>query len=513
MNEKDLSKMAIMDQSVFQNTKNGKLVIDKDYNLNKAKIVVPKGMTIDLSGGTINNGSIIFDDTLLEGVGKHDINAYVEGTISNEEVRMSWFSDVNQVKVKFANQRVLFDETIVINTTQIVGNGVTYDGSNNNFICNVTFFSIQGQSNVTIQNFNAVANASNIDFVEMPTTAAFSTGIDINHNIINGFKVGISLNCENSDYWVSNCSVTYNQILNAAGSTAGHGYGIHLANVKDSIISNNIITNSGRHSIYHAYGSNNQILDNVITNHAMSDNTGYTNAAIEVVRHSTDVLIQGNTITNCYKVGILVYAYPHSHEQDAVNVEGKYGCCENITIQYNYFNITNSSINHTFPSILLGYLYNGSSTPYADFVNYHVNCVKVLYNSFTRLSTENLNCIRVDQCRHPKIEGNSFSFKPKTTGNTRTIIEIRNTFKNVQALSMTALISSNLFSEQGVTSNYTIYCVGELNSLNNTCYDITVSGNSFMNQYNGSNLNYRTYNPVGITSYAASNLHLQAEAL
>lgn len=45
MIEKNLSKMAIMDQSVFQNAKNGKLIIDKDYNLNKAKVAVPKGIT------------------------------------------------------------------------------------------------------------------------------------------------------------------------------------------------------------------------------------------------------------------------------------------------------------------------------------------------------------------------------------------------------------------------------------------------------------------------------------
>jgi len=79
MKEKDLSKMAIMDQSVFQNAKNGKLVIDKDYNLNKAKVVVPKGMTIALRGGTINNVILVLDDTLLENMSTGSIDARIEG--------------------------------------------------------------------------------------------------------------------------------------------------------------------------------------------------------------------------------------------------------------------------------------------------------------------------------------------------------------------------------------------------------------------------------------------------
>jgi len=57
MKTKDLSKMAIVDRSVIQKFEKGRFVIDKDYNLNDARLVVPKGITIDLSNGSINNGT------------------------------------------------------------------------------------------------------------------------------------------------------------------------------------------------------------------------------------------------------------------------------------------------------------------------------------------------------------------------------------------------------------------------------------------------------------------------
>lgn len=59
MNTKDFSKMAILDQSVLQKAEKGRFFVDKDYNLNKARLVVPKGMTIDLNSGSINNGTLL----------------------------------------------------------------------------------------------------------------------------------------------------------------------------------------------------------------------------------------------------------------------------------------------------------------------------------------------------------------------------------------------------------------------------------------------------------------------
>ena len=53
MNTKDFSKMAILDQGVLQKAENARFVVNKDYNLNEARLVVPKGMTIDLGNGSV----------------------------------------------------------------------------------------------------------------------------------------------------------------------------------------------------------------------------------------------------------------------------------------------------------------------------------------------------------------------------------------------------------------------------------------------------------------------------
>ena len=78
--------MAILEQSMIQKANKGIFVVDKDYNLNKTSLVIPKGMTIDLRGGSINNGTLVLNDTLLENMNKGCINARVEGTIRNSVI-------------------------------------------------------------------------------------------------------------------------------------------------------------------------------------------------------------------------------------------------------------------------------------------------------------------------------------------------------------------------------------------------------------------------------------------
>lgn len=486
-------------------------VVEKDYSLDGRKIVLPPGMKVEFNGGSINNGTIVMNDVLLDGVAPHSINAQVEGTVANKAIKMSWFADINKVKLTYTNQVVYYDEGGTINTpVEITGSNVIYEGMNNNFICNSTFFVIRGASNITIQNFYASAVASEICFEDMPSYASDISGINISNNHITGFKVGISLNNDTENHTVSDCVVSGNYIENCSGASPGHGYGIHLAHAVDCIISNNTIINSDRHSIYHAYGSGNKILNNTILNHRMTVASDLSlRSAIEISRRSVGLTVKGNTITNCYNAGILVYAFPHSFESDAVDFTEKYGCCENITIDGNTFVMTGVSIDTGLPSIMLGYLYNGDNTSYTDFVNYYVKDVKVINNTFIKASTENLKCIRVDQCRQLTVQSNSFQFNAPATGHEKNLIEISPAFKNVET--MTAVVKNNNFSALSNITNYGVYCLGELLSIRNTLFDVTFQGNTFTNQKNGSVWNFRTYKPVGITTQVSSNLHLQSE--
>ena len=517
MNTKDFSKMAILDQGVLQKAENGRFVVNKDYNLNEARLVVPKGMTIDLGNGSINNGTLVLDETLLGNMSPGCIDARIEGTLRNTTFYTSTCSGINNLNLSnYSDMTIYCDQNDVINTTIVLDNTNTttqtvFDGMNNSFTCNVTFFQIRGQSNVTIRNFNATANVSGICFEDMPSTAVNVTNIIIYNNTLFGFNVSISLNCENALHTVSNCTVSDNYIANNPGISSGQGYGIHLAHANNCTISGNTVVACGRHSIYHGYGDGNSILNNTIVNHRIYQSSDLRlSAAIDVSRKSTNLVIRGNSFTNCYNVCILIYAFPHSFEPDAVYFSDKYGCCENITIENNSFHTSETSIDHGFASIMLGYLYNGDNTPYSDFINYHVKDVTIKNNTFYMTSTENLKCIRIDQCKTPVVKYNSFMSNALSSGHEKNLIEIRNVFKNVE--NMTALIQNNNFTAMNNITNYIVNTIGELNSLRNTLFDITVSNNTFVNQHNGSVLNYRTYQPLGITTMTSSNLHLQAEA-
>ena len=52
-------------------------------------IEVPKGFTLFFHGGRLNNGTVVFNETKLEG--DVCINCVVKGTISNGEINVSWF--------------------------------------------------------------------------------------------------------------------------------------------------------------------------------------------------------------------------------------------------------------------------------------------------------------------------------------------------------------------------------------------------------------------------------------
>lgn len=525
MIEKNLSKMAIMDQSVFQNAKNGKLVIDKDYNLNKAKVAVPKGITIDLSGGTINNGTLVLDDTLLDNMRTGCIDARLEGTLRNTIIYTSTIGGLNNLGLgDYSDKTIKCDQNepnVSINILIYAANtnGVTstvFDGMNNYFTCSTTFFTIGYSSrNVTIKNFHATAmsSAGYIDFEKMNSSLGVKN-ITVMNNVISGFSVGISINGgAAAAYVVTDCQVIGNSISNCIGTTSGHGYGIHLANAKDCVVSGNYINNCDRHSIYHAFGDSNTISNNSIYNHRSNfpiGECGVSYSAIDVARHTTNLTISGNVISNCYSIGIILSSHSPSREAGTpVVYPEKYGVMDNIEVKNNIISTTNNTdATNGLPSIMVGTELQTPILP-EDLDTYYVNSVKIKNNTFTKTGTEVMKCIRVVQCKSTEISGNTFQFNALTTGHSRELIEYYSQFASLTQ--MTSLVSNNVFNALNNIYSYTVYCVSFLSGVDNSLFDITVSGNTLTNQYYGTHQNYKIYKPVGIAASAGSNLHLQAE--
>ena len=71
------------------NKSNTIYIIEYDFDLNGEEITIPEGCVLDFSGGSLNNGSISFNNTKLQGDIKLPLS--VQGIIDNEEYNVKWF--------------------------------------------------------------------------------------------------------------------------------------------------------------------------------------------------------------------------------------------------------------------------------------------------------------------------------------------------------------------------------------------------------------------------------------
>ena len=138
--------MTTLTLQMLQNAPQGVFNVNTDYYIADNTLSVPANMTFNFSsGGSISGHTIVFNHTTIIGTLNHAIISIAKGTIANSIVYMSWFANVNNVEVEFANQTVNYDEDATIeNTVYIHGNNVIFDGMGNDFFCNASFFSHQG---------------------------------------------------------------------------------------------------------------------------------------------------------------------------------------------------------------------------------------------------------------------------------------------------------------------------------------------------------------------------------
>lgn len=128
---------------------------------------------------------------------------------------------------------------------------------------------------------------------------------NIHDLIIDHVNVGISLNAQSSGT-ISFNAVFNNHISNIIGSVPGKGYGIHIANSNFNSIHDNVIDHAQRHSVYHAFGDNNDIYHNRFLNHRADINEGVGRAALQILRSSSNVRAYDNTFINCYDGCIII---------------------------------------------------------------------------------------------------------------------------------------------------------------------------------------------------------------
>ena len=500
MKTKDLSKMAILDRSVIQKVEKGRFVIDKDYNLNDARLVVPKGITIDLSNGSINNGTLVLDDTLLVNMSSGSIDARIEGTLRNSTIYTSTFGGINNLNIADYSDKTIKCDYLETNITSGItisaanANGTTetiFDGLNNSFPCSASLFIFSnGAKNVTIKNFNATSltpyNSPKKVFVDMNSANSNYKSIKITGNHILNFNVGISLNNDNNSYIVSDCLVKDNTIESCIGTNSGYGYGIHMANAYNCIISSNIIKYCQRHSIYHAYGGNNHIINNYIAEHRKNITDYSPRAAIDICRKSKNILVKNNSFIKCNNICIYISSIIYTDDgEDGATHRFRYGHCENIIIEENAFIMAYTTENvGGLSNIMIG----NCTHSYTELENADalVKEVFIINNTFDKTSSESQKCIRVDQCLQLSITGNSFQFSLPSSPSTSKywIINFQDT--TVSTSKMLASIIKNIFTYYGTNPGSHIFVLGDYMSLvtsqNNPDYVIKWFNNNFNNQ-------------------------------
>lgn len=90
----------VLTQDMFTNAdgsskKNTRYIIQYDYDLNGATIEVPEGCVFVFDGGSLSNGSIIFNGTLLLGAINIDSTCKPVGSIKNRSLNVDWFGAKN----------------------------------------------------------------------------------------------------------------------------------------------------------------------------------------------------------------------------------------------------------------------------------------------------------------------------------------------------------------------------------------------------------------------------------
>lgn len=501
MEKKDIKTMPVLTQKALENSK-GVFIVDKDYNLDNSKLVVPRGMTIKFEKGSLNNGTLVLDDSLLDNMKKGSISARIEGTIRNTTIHTADIGGIDYLGVDLSGKTIYCDlNNDVVNHEIILNNTnttltTTFDGTNTSIICNVSLFKIYGQSNIIIKNFNAIANASGIVFEEMITTAANVTGVQILDNIMDGFMIGISLNNDSANYTVSNCTVSGNHVYNCPGTTSGSGYGIHLANARNCTISGNEVVNCERHAIYHAYGENNTISNNVIRNHCQNITSYNLLAALEIGRKSKHITVTGNNFVNCNNICLLIYSPLPTNDGDGTTHLFRYGKCEDIVVQNNNFykgSLTGSIGN--LPFIYIGV----EGTPYSTLSTYGmvVADVKILNNTFQKFGGANQKCFKIHQCEELTISGNTFQLGlPSSSTDVFLVIEIPTGYISGNDSDITIKLNTFNYLTSGVSN---LYLIGEnmsmIDSTVNPNFTIEWSSNTLQNQIIGGNTMYQIYNP------------------
>ena len=544
--------MTTLTQSYLNSLANQTFNVTTDYTMNGATLIF-NGITLNFNGGTISNGTMYLNNCTLTGTMSHSIDANVEGTMTNSTINSSWFTRIGRMRFDFSNKTIDFDENATIlnedDTVKIDhANHAVFDGHNKVFTCYANFFEIYDDCNyIEIRNFKATAVGASvyqedslpvISFLKMGTRLNYQTlqrtYLNIHHNVINKFNVGISLGADEGTR-IEYSNIYYNHIIETVGTEHGYGYGIHLANAYNCQVYSNYIEKTTRHAIYHAWGTNNSIYSNIIKWHWKGVIEGVVNpgcqpsaaignvrAAIAIYRHSEYIEVKNNSFFDSYNASIHIHSFPDSSFNGT-----SYGIIDNITIENNFFQNTiihdssDGYHEHKYPAIFIGFPLQYCDYDYysdIDNNNCYIDKVDIINNRLVCLNSDYTNFCRLYQCKHPNIENNEITFSACSIISGTLVCRLINldTANLSYSVGMTANIKNNVFrnTNNQLPVNVEMSVFSNVSDLFSSNYIVTIQNNTLYNQVlNGIQMYQLYYNYVASTDTSSHpNFNLQLES-
>lgn len=257
--------------------------IQYDFDLNGSSILIPLNSVLYFNGGTINNGSLNFNNTILKG-NITLLNVEVTGNLLNSDIYLNWFRYSNNTHDDWYIIKSLFNissnihlenrvynldkknhmnDSIVINdNTNILGNNATF-----NLNCTTegidVFIKIQEKRNISISDINIKCNIGSL--IDPPaghgSTKYLSSGIyailinnSVDNLILNNINMlNVAYGLKTSKTYDYTKDVLYHNInINNCYIYADmpiQGSGFAYLNVKGSKFKSRGV-NSGNHAIY-----------------------------------------------------------------------------------------------------------------------------------------------------------------------------------------------------------------------------------------------------------------------
>lgn len=174
-----------------------------DFDLRGEEITIPEGCTLKFEGGSLNNGTIIFNNTIIEGYA--NIYTDIKGTI-NGTVNIEWFlTDIekeNDISNKLQKIASLFKDVELIGGEYNIINPIIIESPKNLKITSVLHYKgtnvntavitikNTSNSNIIISALENDRNITNIDLINDNTNVIGIDFINCNKSIINVRYVG-----------------------------------------------------------------------------------------------------------------------------------------------------------------------------------------------------------------------------------------------------------------------------------------------------------------------------------